>query len=183
MIAPLRRRGRHPPPSMLTSLASVLSHMPMVESTVSKRPSDRSCAPVAFASSAERLRSIPQQLGNTKSDRHIDHCRHAVRLYQIEKLEDRSLAMPSCLLSPQLLRIPYIDYLGSSFHCGSLLFDPRLQFLRRAAQYIMPACLQFAANIGVPTDRGNVRCNSVSQRLRAGLPPKIPASPSISSSG
>jgi hypothetical protein len=35
-------------PSMRKNLASVLSHMPMVESAVSRRPSDRSCAPVAF---------------------------------------------------------------------------------------------------------------------------------------
>src|SRR6185312_15190839 len=101
----------------------------------------------------------------------MDYCGDTVRLNQIEKLEDGYLRCHRASYTA-LLRIPDIDYPGQLVDCRSLLFDPCLQFLGRATQHVVPACLQLAPNIGVCADRGNVRSNSVSQRFGQGLTTK-----------
>src|SRR5450631_1714981 len=76
-----------------------------------------------------------------------------------------------------LLRVSYVDDLCDFADPHPLPGNSRLQLLGGAAEDIMPAGLQFAANFRVLADRRDVRSDPISQRVADGLATKNPAHP------
>src|ERR1700732_3150183 len=76
-----------------------------------------------------------------------------------------------------LLRVSYVDDLCDFAHPRALPGNSRLQLLSGAAEDVMPAGLQFAANFRVFADRGDVHGDTISQRVADGPAAKNPAHP------
>src|ERR1700681_2862796 len=76
-----------------------------------------------------------------------------------------------------LLRVSYVDDRCDFADPRSLFGNSRLQLLGGAAEDIMPAGLQFAANFRVLADRGDVRSYPISQRVADGLAAKNSTQP------
>src|SRR5882724_13681233 len=74
-----------------------------------------------------------------------------------------------------LLRVADVDKFGDLADPYSLLCDSRFQFLGRTAENVMPARLQFAANVRLLTDRSDVDSDSISQGVADGLATENPA--------
>src|SRR6266478_4624104 len=74
-----------------------------------------------------------------------------------------------------LLRVADVDKFGDLAYPYSLLGDSRFQFLGGTAENVMPARLQFAANVRLLTDRRDVDGNSISQGVADGVAAENPA--------